>query len=172
MVLFDKTVDHIRRKRVHGRKYRLKSRFKTIQLHYENYLLDLEFYIKQLKRFLTILLVCLVAIASYLVHFLFFTKLTPSTAILAFMMFLGHLGSIWTLIYTSSKISTFNQKFALWCLKKIQFFQSNQIPVFNLIENFKYSNISGHLNQRQIGFRLTNDLLIERKTFFEVNHKN
>lgn len=107
---------------------------------YQNYLLDLKQYVVQMERFLTVMFFCLVAVITYLTHFIFFTKLSIPMTILAILFYLGHFITFYYIIYSSSKISTFNKHFTHWYFSQIQHCQSNQLDIFNHRHYFKVSS--------------------------------
>lgn len=115
----------------------MKCHFQRTQIFYKKYLLDLELYIRQFKRFLTVLLGSLVMVVTYILHFVLFTNIPVVMIIWAIIVLIGHLMSIGTLIFSSVRVSFFNKQYSRWYFGIIQHCSARKLNLFNNIQSIK-----------------------------------
>lgn len=128
-----------------SKKIFLKFYFEQIQELYQYYLMDLQLYISQLKRFITILLCILAVIITYILHFLFIIQMPYLMVFWMIIIFIGHIFNLGTLIYSSTLITLFNQNYGRWFFNTIQRCCASRFHVFNSL-NYNKVNIFNIIN--------------------------
>lgn len=116
----------------------LKFYFEQIQELYQYYLIDLQLYINQLKRFITNLLCILAVIITYILHFLFMIQLPNLMLFWMIIIFIGHMFNISALLYSSTLISLFNQNYGRWFFNTIQHCSAYRLHLFS---SFNYNKV-------------------------------
>lgn len=137
MKLFNRNLKQYSLNQLPERKAFLKFNFINISQLYQKYLGDLELYVRQMKRFLTVLLGILVIVITYVLHFVLFTDIPTVFFILMIIILIGHSTTIGILIYSSARITSFNKNFSLWFFNTIQHCNSQQLHCFKRIQNYK-----------------------------------
>lgn len=118
----------------------LRNAFNRIQKFYQNYLRDLELYIKQMKWYLTNLMAVLVTVVTIVLHFALFIELPFFMVGWMTTILIGHIVGIISLIYSSVRISTFNYRFSRWYASIIYHCSSYSIKMLSKKQYLKVIN--------------------------------
>lgn len=152
MNIFDKLLYQYESSLIIYNKNLLQKYFQIILKLYSHYLMDLKLYVNQMKRFLSILMFGLIFLIGYLTHFLLFYVFYLPFPLLSLILVLNatHLISILFLIFSSSRISTFNKQFSIWYQNSLQHCCSFQYHFFTIKQYYKVSlilNLKFNFNQ-------------------------
>lgn len=141
MNIFDKLLNQYQKNAIISNKNLMQNYFQMILKLYSNYLWDLKLYVNQMKRFLSVLIVGLVFLIGYLTHFLLFYIFHLPTPLLSLIVILNasHFISIIFLIFSSSRISSFNKQFSTWYQNLLQHCCASQYHFFTIKQYFKVS---------------------------------